>query len=159
MNTNFIVQPINYTAVQHLFEFDSEKLSKQGIVKMTVDEFPGFPCRVSLEDAEIGEEVLLFTYPHHDADSPYNASGPIFVRKDAQTASFVINEIPKMLEHRLLSLRAYNQQAMMIDARTVKGEILQEKIKDILQNESVSYIQIHNSGPGCFNCQVNRVLD
>jgi hypothetical protein len=41
---------------------------------MTVDEFPGFPCRVSLQDAEIGEEVILLPYQHHKTNSPYQAN-------------------------------------------------------------------------------------
>jgi hypothetical protein len=31
----------------------------------------GFPCRVSLVDAEIGESVLLVNYEHLPAASPY----------------------------------------------------------------------------------------
>ncbi len=157
MNTNFIIQPLHYSSFQHLFKLDTAALSQRGMVKMIVDEFPGYPCRVSLEDAKIGEEVLLIPYNHHDVDSPYKATGPIFVRKNVQNAILKINEIPKMLDHRLLSLRIYDHKAMMIDARTMEGKNLEKILKEILQNKSVSYIQIHNAGPGCYNCQVNRV--
>ena len=48
---------------------------------------PGYPCRVSLTDAQIGEELLLASLQHQPAASPYRASGPIFVRRSRPTGS------------------------------------------------------------------------
>ena len=124
---------------------------------MIVNEKPGFPCRVSLEDANIGEEVILFPFKHHNVNSPYQSSGAIFIRKNARAAQLEINEIPTMLEHRLLSLRIYDGDGMMVDGRTVEGNILGKEIENVFENELVKYIQIHNASPGCYNCQVNRV--
>jgi len=45
---------------------------------------------------------------------------------------------------------------MMIDAMTVEGNILKKNIKQIFKNETAEYIQVHNSSPGCYNCQINR---
>ena len=141
----------------HLFNLSEENLTSKGIVKMIVDEKPGYPCRVTLEDAEIGEEIILFPFQHHKTNSPYQSIGPIFVRKNAEIINLNINEIPKMLLHRLLSLRMYNKKGMMIDAKTTKGEKLEKEIQESFKNNLVNYIQIHNSSPGCYNCQVNRV--
>ena len=44
----------------HLFNLNEEELASKGGVKMVVDEKPDYSCRVTLEDAEIGEEVVLF---------------------------------------------------------------------------------------------------
>lgn len=140
-----------------LFKLTQEELLKQGAVRMIADEKPGYPCRISLEDAEIGEAVILFPYKHHHTNSPYQASGPVFIRKNAKKSELGINEIPKMLLHRLLSLRIYNDQGMMTDAKTIDGKYLKDEIETIFSRESASYIQIHNSGPGCYNCQVNRI--
>jgi hypothetical protein len=123
---------------------------------MTADHKPGFPCRVSLVDAEIGEEVILIDYTHQDADSPYRASGPIFVRANAETAKLEINEIPAMLSTRLLSVRAYDERGMMRDAEVVKGADLEERIRAFFANERVAYLHVHNAKPGCFNCRVER---
>ncbi|MGR3808956.1 DUF1203 domain-containing protein [Jiulongibacter sp. NS-SX5] len=155
MDTNFRITAINED-FQNLFDLDEDELKKIGAVIMVVDEKPGFPCRLSLEDAHIGEEVILFPYEHHKVESPYRASGPIFVRKNVTKANLEINEIPVMLEHRLLSLRIYNEDAMMIDARTVHGSILKKEIQDVFKNQKALYIQVHNAGPGCYNCQINR---
>lgn len=157
MNGQFQIKAINASEVNHLFNLNNEELLLHQAVRMIVDEHPGYPCRVSLADAEKGEEVLLFSYKHHDVRSPYYSEGPIFVRKDLETVKLAINEIPQMLLHRILSLRAYDKAAMMIDARTIEGNVLSEALNDIFENSKVGYIHIHNSGPGCYNCMVERV--
>ena len=65
---------------------DEEVLRSHGARRLVVDQFPGYPCRVSFTDASVGETVLLLSYAHHDVDSPYRASGPIFVREQGTTA-------------------------------------------------------------------------
>ena len=128
------------------------------MVKMVVDSKPGYPCRVSLEDAEIGEEVILLSFKHHDSKSPYQASGPIYVRRNAQLANLRVNEVPKMLLHRFLSLRVYDEKGMMIEDLTIEGKVVKESIQKIFRNTEASYIHIHNAGPGCFNCLVKRAV-
>jgi hypothetical protein len=156
MDVNFRIAALDNN-FNNLFNWGKSELASKGAIKIIVDEKPGYPCRVSLEDAEIGEEVILLPFKHHDTDSPYQASGPVFVRKNAIPANLEINEIPKMLLHRLLSLRVYDRKGMMIDARTTAGKELKEAIQDIFKNRSADYIHIHNASPGCYNCQVNRV--
>ena len=133
-----------------------EELKQKDIRSCIVDSFPGYPCRISLQDAPVGEEVFLLTHEHHTTKSPYRASGPIFIRKNASSAHLGPNQIPKMLVHRLLSLRSYNSEGMMLDASTVAGTELRSVILDIFKNSQVSYIHIHNAGPGCYNCTVER---
>ena len=156
MTSGFIIKGLRPEKYDEILTLSSEELKQRNIHSYVVDSFPGYPCRASLEDAPLGEEVLLFTYEHHGANSPYRASGPIFIRKNATTANLGPNEIPKMLEHRLLSLRAYDINGMMLDARTSEGLELRIHIPDIFDNPQVSYIHIHNAGPGCFNCAVHR---
>jgi len=156
MNVNFKISAIK-NDYNYMFNLNKEELITKGAIKVTADEYPGFPCRVSLEDAKIGEEVILFPFQHHQTSSPYQSIGPIFIRKNAKSADLKINEIPKMLLHRLLSLRIYDKKGMMIDAKTIEGKVLKNEIKIIFRNNLVNYIQIHNSGPGCYNCQVNRI--
>ena len=156
METSFIITAIEEN-FQHLFDKTADELSKIGAKRMTVDSRPGFPCRVSLEDAYVNEEVILLPYEHHKVNTPYRSSGPIFVRQNAIKAVLEINEIPLMLEHRLLSLRIYDESGMMIDAKTTMGHELKRQIKLIFNNKKANYIHVHNAAPGCFNCQINRV--
>ncbi|MGI9548196.1 MAG: DUF1203 domain-containing protein [Flavobacteriaceae bacterium] len=157
MKTDFIIKAIDPRIQREWFTMKDSELEVIGIRRSIVDEFPGYPCRISLEDAKPGEEVLLFTFEHHSVSTPYRSAGPIFIRKDALKAELAINEIPKMLRHRLLSLRAYNKEGMMVDARTQQGRMLREEIKDVFSLREVSYIHLHNAGPGCYNCTVERV--
>ena len=157
MQYNFQVHSINAEEINPLLNLRETELKNLGIVKTIVDEKPGYPCRLSLQDAEIGEEVLLFTYEHHKVKSPYQSSGPIYIRTNAKKAVLAKNEIPLMLRHRLLSLRVYDNDAMMIDARTVQGKDLEDTMQDVLANTQVEYMHIHNSGPGCYNCRITRV--
>lgn len=153
---NFRIKALDNREFLALFNLGNSELEKIGAVKMIVDEFPGFPCRVSLEDAEIGEEVILLPYQHHKTNSPYQSSGPIFVRKIAKTSIYEINEIPKMFNHRLLSLRGYDKNAIMKDASVIEGNNLKEQIFKIFENDDIQYIHIHNAKPGCYNCLVER---
>jgi hypothetical protein len=154
---NFILKALQYDEFAGLFELPDTALEKIGAKRMIVDEFPGFPCRVSLQDAEPGEEVILLPYQHHKTNSPYQASGPIFVRKGVTTANLQVNEKPKMFEHRLLSLRAYDKNGIMKNAAVVEGKHLRESVLQVFADGEINYIHIHNARPGCYNCTVERV--
>jgi len=112
----------------------------------------------SIGEAYIGENVLAISFAHHLADSPYHSSGPIFVRENAQATSVKTNTVPVMLRHRLLSVRGYDTDSLMIEADTIVGESLETTIQSQFSNDAVKYLHIHNAGPGCFNCSVERVL-
>lgn len=139
-----------------LFTKSDSELQAMGARRMVVDETPGFPCRVSLADAGLGETVLLLPFTHHDVASPYRASGPIFVRSGVATASPAPNEIPIMFRHRLLSIRGYDTSAMMVAAEVVNGDELADAIHRLFATEAVSYLHLHNARPGCYNCRVVR---
>jgi hypothetical protein len=141
---------------QHLADCSEEDLERLGVCRVTAAEKPGYPCRVSLADAEVGETVYVLTYTHHDVTSPYRSAGPIFVRAGVETAVPAVNEIPLMFRHRLLSIRGYDEQALMVGADVVRGEVLEEAIKRLFDDSNVSYLHIHNAKPGCFNCRVVR---
>ena len=150
----FVALPIENFS--HLFAMNDAELESHGARRVSADSHPGYPCRVSLTDASVGERVVLTPFRHHDVTSPYQSAGPIFVRENAQTSKPPVNEIPVMFHHRLLSVRAYDEAAMMKSAKVIEGAALEETIRDFFTAESISYLHIHNAGPGCFNCMVQR---
>lgn len=154
MNYQFVALPAE--DFRHLHALSDGELGRLGVRRMVVDEKPGYPCRVSLVDAEPGETVLLLSHTHHDVTSPYRSAGPIFVRAGASTAKPAVNEIPFMFRHRLLSVRAYDGEGLMMDADVVQGEALEGVIGRLLADPRASYLHIHNAKPGCFNCRVVR---
>ena len=156
MKSSFRLIALESEQFAPLFRQSDEELAATGARRMVVDEKPGFPCRVSLVDGEVGETVLLLNFLHHDVSSPYRASGPIFVRSSAGTATPAVGEIPVMFRHRLLSVRGYDRAAGMVAAEVVPGTNLEEAIERLFSNDRVRYLHIHNAGPGCYNCRVVR---
>lgn len=117
----------------------------------------GYPCRVTLEDAEIEKKVFLIPYDFHRTNSPYQSKGPVFVRKGLKSRKFKNNEVPVMLNHRLLSFRGYDKSGFMKEAITDKGIHTKEVIEKIFLNTEIEYIHIHNSSPGCYNYEIRRI--
>ena len=145
-----------YEPFQPLFDRTDSELGAVGARRMVVDEKPGFPCRVSLVDAEVGETVVLLPFTHHDVTTPYRSSGPIFVRHGAVSATPAPGEVPTLLRHRLLSIRAYDESAMLVAAEVGHGTDLEAIIERLFGRAETSYLHIHNAKPGCYNCRVVR---
>lgn len=139
-----------------LFKLDDATLRSRGVERQTVAADGGVPCRVSLVDAAAGETVYLLPYVHHDVDSPYRATGPIYVRELGETAYPAVDGIPAMLERRLLSVRGYDARAMMITAEVVEGAGLRETIAALFKDPRIGTLHVHNARPGCFNCRIER---
>jgi hypothetical protein len=152
----FQISALGRDAFEGLFSLDEESLANRGAKRYIANSKPGFPCRVSLEDAEPGERVILVPFWHQPANSPYRASGPIFVRETATTASVPVDTVPPFLRSRLLSIRAYDANHLMIDADAVDGRELESCVRHIFERAPVAYAHIHFARPGCFACWVDR---
>jgi len=72
------------------------------------------PCRVSMDHAQVGDEVLLLNYPHQTANTPYRAAHAIFVRKCATEQFECVNQIPEILATRKLSIRTFDVEHMCV---------------------------------------------
>jgi hypothetical protein len=139
-----------------LLPLDDEQLAKRGMRRMTADEKPGFPCRVTLEDAEPGERVLLLPFEHHPAHSPYRASGPIFVREEARKRCDRVGEPPVSLLSRVLSVRAYASDGMMVDADVTPGNDVESLLSRFFAEAAVAYAHVHYARRGCYAAHVER---
>jgi hypothetical protein len=140
----------------HLFGLDDKALAEFGAIRYIADVKPGFPCRVTLEDAEPGERVLLVHYVHQPANTPYRASHAIFIREGvSRTASFV-DEVPASLRGRLLSVRAFDANGMMVGADVLGGTDFEAFAGRFFSNQEVAYLHVHNAKPGCYAARVDR---
>jgi hypothetical protein len=153
---NFQLQGLDPELFQSLFELNDAQLRARGIRRRVVDEFPGVPCRISLEDAALGEEVLLLPYEHQAVDSPYRASGPIFVRRGVACAQLAPGEVPEYVQRRLISLRAYDAQHLMVAADVLPGTQVAERLQQLFDDAGVDYVHLHNARPGCYSCLALR---
>jgi hypothetical protein len=125
----------------------------------TVTESPGFPCRITLNDAGIGETVLLVSYAHHQSTAPYAQSGPIFVTQDAVERARYVNDVPPALARRTLSLRGYNANGTMVDAVIVEGGVAGDAIELMFEDQAIVRIDAHNATRGCFAAHIIRQDD
>ena len=139
-----------------LFELGDAALAKLHARRVVSTRKPGLPCRISLEDAEIGDELLLLPYTHQPAASPYQASGPIYVRRGSKQRRLAAGELPSYVTSRLISVRAYDSAHMIVAASVCEGVLAAGEIEQCFENELVAYIHLHNAKRGCFSCQVNR---
>ncbi|MBA3810556.1 MAG: DUF1203 domain-containing protein [Caulobacteraceae bacterium] len=139
-----------------LFGLSPEVLAARQIVRQTVDSKPGFPCRVTLEDAEPGETVLLLNHEHQSAPTPYRASHAIFVREAAKETVRLENEIPEVFLGRRLSIRAFDAAGMMVGADLCDGQDAPALIERLFADEAVAYLHAHNAGRGCYAARIDR---
>jgi hypothetical protein len=156
MRSSFRIVALPIEAFTPLFGMDDAELSRHSARWCVADAKPGFPCRVSLVDAEPGERLILAPFQHHDVASPYRASGPIYVREHATRSSPAVNEVPDSVRRRLLSVRAYNADGFLIDAEVTEGRELEGTIDRFFADPSVAYLHLHNARPGCYSCRVDR---
>ena len=159
-----MLRPMSYTLrgldpalFEPLFQLDDETLAVRGMRWMNVDEPIGFPCRISLEDAPVGERVLLLPFVHQDSRSAYRASGPIFVRRGVSEARHVAGKLPPYLTRRLLSVRAYDAMDDIVDADVIEGTVAAPLIERYLARDAVAYLHLHFARRGCYACRVNRL--
>ena len=136
-----------------LFELSDEELEVRGMKRMTVTS-PTFPCRVSLVDRPIGEQVILLNHVSHDVANAYRASHAIFVA-DADQAEYV-DEVPPVFEPRVLSLRGFDEDGMMADALITQPGEADAGIRKLLENPAIVTIHAHNAARGCFAAKIER---
>lgn len=139
-----------------LFALPDDALRTRDIRRVVADGRPVYPCRVSLQDATEGEHLLLLPHAHHVVDTPYRASGPVYVREAAIQATPDIDEVPALLRTRLLSLRAYDARGMMVWADVRPGTELEAGLDELFALERTDYIHLHYAKPGCYACRVVR---
>jgi hypothetical protein len=139
-----------------LLALDDDALAARGMRRMIADASPGFPCRISLEDAEPGERVLLLAYEHQPARTPFRASGPIFIRERARAAFDRVGDPPPAFLTRPLSLRAYDETGMMCDADITAGAEIETLLARLFDHPDAAYIHVHYARRGCFAGRVER---
>jgi hypothetical protein len=141
---------------RHLFGLPDDELTRLGVRRYVADKSPGFPDRIAMRDVEVGERVLLINHVCQPAETPYRATHAIFVAEGAEATYDRVGEIPEVMKRRLLSLRAYDADGMMIDADVAEDEAVEPLIERLLANPKVAYIHAHNAKRGCYSGKIER---
>ena len=100
--------------------------------------------------------MLLLNYEHLPVASPYRSAYAIYVRENAVDAQLDMNEIPEVLRTRLLSVRAFDEAGMLLEADVVQGTELAHVIDRMFARKDVAYLHAHNAKPGCFAARIDR---
>lgn len=153
---NFRISGLDPKPFVHLFGLTNAALHAQGVQRLIVDQSPGFPDRIELRDLNVGERALLLNYMHQAADTPYRASHAIFIVEGAGQAASFENEVPLVMQRRMLSVRAFDAQHMMVDADLIDGLQLDQQIARFFAHEHIVYLHVHYAKRGCFAGLVQR---
>jgi Protein of unknown function (DUF1203) len=140
-------------AFAHLFALSDEELAGHRALRSRAES--GVPCRVSLTDAEPGQEVLLVNYEHHPVESPYRSNFAIYVRPGEETYD-AVDLVPEQLRRRMFSVRGYDAKGMMVDTDLVDGRELEGAIARQFADPRTAYLQLHFAKPGCYAARVER---
>lgn len=157
---SYVICGLDPSLFAGLAGLDDAALHARQVVRYQVDAEPGYPCRITLTDAPVGASVLLLSYRHLDAASPYAQAGPIFVTEAVGGKSPVqgvfVDAVPPALARRQLSVRGFDAAGMMLDARITPGSGLPGVIEDLFGNPQIAFLQAHNAVRGCFAATITR---
>ncbi len=148
---SFLVQPLPASI--------AAELRTGATVTVVADESPGYPCRACLRDAALGEELVLVSHDPFAGwsageTSPYRTASPVFLHRRDCTADVDTGRVPDQLVRRRLSVRAFDERAMMLDGRVVDGVDLEATLEEFAGRADISRVFVHNAGPGCFAATV-----
>jgi hypothetical protein len=153
---NFRIQGLPASEFAHLAGMDESQLRELGIERRRIDAPHSAPDRISMRDAEPGETVLLLNYEHQSAATPYRSRHAIYIIEGEQRRFDAVNVVPDVMRRRLLSLRAFDAQGMMVDADVVDGREVEPLIERLLGDERTAYVHAHYARRGCFAARIER---
>jgi hypothetical protein len=152
----FQIRGLEADTFSHFFSLSEKELAAIGAQRVLADEADAYPCRVSLTRVAEGEELLLLNHIHQPTpSSPYRASGPIFVSRAGATGAYR-DELAPIMKDRLLSLRAYDADALIVDAEVGENGQVLDLIERFFANPEVVHIDAHFARRGCFAARIVR---
>jgi hypothetical protein len=153
---NFRITGLSPEPFRPYFGLSDAELARLGARRYVTEAGSGYPDRVSLTDLSPGERVLLVNHQHQSELTPYRASHAIYVREGEGAAFDAVNEVPPALRSRVLSLRGFDANHMMVEGDLVDGTAVEGMIETMLANPEVSYIHAHFAKRGCYAAKITR---
>lgn len=142
-------------AFESLFGLLDEELAGHR-AKRVIADGPGYPCRITLEDAEPGEELLLVNHVSHEDEGPFRTAYAIYVRREAVRAASFTDEAPPYLDKRTLGLRGFDAEGMLKGALIAQPCEADARIRELFENTEIDTIHAHNAAFGCFLARIER---
>lgn len=139
-----------------LFGLSDAALAARGARRVLADADPGYPCRISLVEAAMGESLILLNHVSHCSDGPYRATHAIYVREAATEAARHIGRTPPVFSGRTLSLRAFDAAGDLVAARLAAPGDHDNAIRELFEDPLVHHIDAHNAAHGCFAARIEQ---
>jgi hypothetical protein len=139
-----------------LFAMDDAALAARNARRVIAGEGGGYPCRVSLEDAEPGEALILVNHVSHDVPTPFRTSYAIYIRQAAEQAAAYEDAVPDYLDRRTLGLRGFDGEGMLRTAALAMPGEADQRIRALMASPEVATIHAHNAAHGCFLARIER---
>jgi Protein of unknown function (DUF1203) len=143
-------------AYRHWLRMSEDELEARHARRVRADSKPGFPCRVTLEDAEPGESLILFNHVSHDVPTPFRSAYAIYVREAAAGRACYKDETPPVFEGRALGLRGFDSDGMLRGALLALPGEADVKIRALFERPEIEQIHAHNAAAGCFAARIVR---
>lgn len=153
---SFRITGLDPTGFQHLWDADPDTLTAANAIRLRADTTPGYPDRITLEDASIGQEVILLNHASQPADTPFRATHAIYVTDGSQARFDAIATVPPAMLKRPQSLRGFDATGMMRAADLAEGDAISEVIQRLFDDPEIIEIHAHNARQGCFMARITR---
>ncbi|AXK72086.1 DUF1203 domain-containing protein [Lysobacter sp. TY2-98] len=140
-----------------LYGLSDEELVARGARRVRVGPEGGVPDRVELRDLREGEVALLVNHVHQPEHTPYHARYAVYVREGSTTPRNMDNEVPDVMRRRLLALRAFDAEHLLIEADVLEGTEADARLRAMFAKPDVAYVHVHYARPGCFAARVERL--
>ena len=92
---SFIITGLSGHPFSHLYRLTDDELHNQRAIRISVDQYPSLPDRITLRDIPIGETALLLNHTYLDTQSPYKGSHAILSGKVKGRRVFIKMSCPK----------------------------------------------------------------
>lgn len=152
---SFRVLGLSPALFRDYFSMSDDELRRVDARRVIADS-PLLPCRVSMEHAQPGDELLLVNYEHLPEHTPYRSRHAIYVNRRATEAFDAVDVVPATISTRLVSVRAFDADHMIVDADVVDGAEAAALFERLLANPAASYLHVHNAKRGCYSARVER---
>lgn len=100
--------------------------------------------------------MLLTPYDPFLSASPYSGTGPIFAHRNGCERYKCDGSVPDQQRRRLLSIRAFGADHMLVGFAIGEGRDLEEKAGGLFKDLKAEYLHVHYAGPGCFAVRVDK---
>jgi hypothetical protein len=153
---SYVVTGLSPDPFLRLFGQSDAALAEQSIIRVRADAKPGYPCRITLEDADPGETLLLLNHEDHAVATPYRNAYAIYVRESALAANQFEDALPPVFANRPIALRGYDGDGMLRGATLALAGDVETRIGELFARPEIAYIHAHNAAHGCFAARIDR---